>query len=106
MSRNTDPSPLGDLIGRLLQRHGLEDLGTWNRIRDEWEDVAPAPWNRHSRPMALTRGTLVVEASNPSAVSLLRYAVASLQATLAARYGEGTVRQITVRGPASSSRSG
>lgn len=99
MSRHSDPAPLGDLIGSLLRRHGLGDLGTWNRIRSEWEQVAPNPWDRLSRPLALAHGVLVVEASSPSAVSLLRYGVASLQAALAAEYGD-VVTEITVRGPA------
>lgn len=101
MSRRSDPAPLGELIGRLLQRYGVGDLTTWNRIRDEWGEVAPSPWDRHSRPLSLTRAVLVVEATTPSAVSLLRYGVASLESALKATYGDDVVEEIKVRGPVS-----
>lgn len=83
----------------ILGRLGVGDLEQWNRIRDEWAEAAPAPWNGQSRPLSLTDGVLTVEAVTPAAVGILRYGVAGLQQALTDRYGAGVVREVKLRSP-------
>jgi hypothetical protein len=99
MRGRRDPAPLGDVLRVILGRLGVGDLEQWNRIRDEWTDVAPAPWNGQAKPLSFTDGVLVVEAITPAAVGILRYGIAGLQQALSARYGEGVVREVRLRSP-------
>lgn len=99
MNRRRDPLPLSDVLNTVLSRLGMGDLSAWERIRGEWESVAPPPWNLQSKPLALTDGVLVVEAVTPAAVGLLRYGINSLERAMAERYGEGVVREVKLRAP-------
>lgn len=95
----SNPTPLGELLSGVLSRLGMRDLAAWSRLRDEWLEVAGPPWDRHSRPLALSEGRLVVEATTPAAVGVLRYGVAGLRSRLVERYGPGVVDEIEVRAP-------
>jgi predicted nucleic acid-binding Zn ribbon protein len=92
--------PLSDVLASVLGRLGVGDLSVWRRLQSEWEDLAGEPWDRHARPSSLSQGTLVVEATSPAAVSILRYGTAGLVERLGERLGEGVVREIRVRPPA------
>jgi hypothetical protein len=98
-SRRRDPLPLGDVLKGILERLGVGDLNQWQKIQDEWVEVAPSPWDRQSRPVALSDGVLVVEAVSPAAVGILRYGVTGLEQRMAERYGEGVVREVKLRSP-------
>lgn len=94
-----EPARLGDVLRGLLGRLGVPDPGLWNRIQDEWASIAGEPWDRLSRPLALTGEVLVVEARSPAAVSMLRYGTASLKARLEAALGPGVVTEVRVKAP-------
>lgn len=94
-----EPARLSDVLKGLLGRLGVPDPTTWNRIREEWDEIAGDPWARLSRPFALTGEILVVEATTPAAVSMLRYGTAGLKARLDEHLGAGIVAEIRVRGP-------
>ena len=98
MSRR-EPEQMGDLLRRVLGRLGLHDLDSWRRIRDDWSELVEDPWRTHGRPLALADGRLVVEASSPGAVSLLRYGTAGLMAQLEHGLGPGIVTAVEVRRP-------
>ena len=99
MRGRRDPAPLGDVLRVILGRLGVGDLEQWNRIRDEWSEVAPPPWDVQGRPLSLTDGVLTVETVTPAAVGILRYGVAGLQQALSERYGSGVVREVKLRSP-------
>lgn len=99
MTGGREPSSLGDVLRGVLRRLGVADLELWRRIEGEWSELAGSPWDAHSRPASLTDGVLVVEATSPAAVSLLRYGVAGLRARLAERLGDGVVTEVVVRPP-------
>lgn len=104
MRGGRDPAPLGDVLRVILGRLGVGDLEQWNRIRDEWTEVAPPPWGGQAKPLSLTDGVLVVEAVTPAAVGILRYGIAGLQQALSATYGDGVVREVRLRSPGSGRR--
>lgn len=94
-----EPRPLGDLVRSLLTRLGLANLETWQRIQEEWEELAGDPWAGRSKPRSLQDGVLVVESSTPAGVSILKYGVASLQSSLNRELGEGVIREVRVKPP-------
>jgi predicted nucleic acid-binding Zn ribbon protein len=94
-----DPTSLGDVLRGVLRRLGVADLELWRRIETEWAELAGSPWDSHSRPASLGDGVLVVEATSPAAVSLLRYGVTGLRARLSEQLGEGVVTEVVVRPP-------
>lgn len=95
----TGPQRLGEVLRRVLDSLGASDPEVWERVCAEWEAVAGSPWDRHARPVSLTRGVLVVEAATPAAVSLLRYGVGGLRSRLQERFGPEVVGEVEVRPP-------
>ena len=95
----SDPAALGDVIRSLLKRLGVADPGLWNRIEEEWEELAGPPWDRQARPVSLHDGVLVVEAVGAPAVAVLKYGVVSLTQRLQSQLGAGIVTEIRVRPP-------
>ncbi len=93
------PVELGQALREVLAALGLPDLETHLRIEEEWEELAGPPWSEHSRPLYLRRGELVVEATSPMAMSLLKFGVASLERRLRERLGEGVVERVVLRRP-------
>ena len=90
---------LSDVLEAVLGRLGVGDLSVWRRLEAEWGELAGEPWDRHARPASLSGGTLVVEATSPAAVSILRYGTAGLVERLADALGDGVVRDVRVRPP-------
>jgi hypothetical protein len=93
-------SALRSMLGRL----GLGDLELQRAIRTEWEGLAGDPWRKRSRPLVVRNGELVVEASDPALVGLLRYAVGELMRRLDLRFGSGAIASVRVQAPPPPSR--
>lgn len=97
MSRQ--PTGLGEILDSVLRSIGLSDPAVWKRLEAEWPEVAGEPWSTMSRPVALTRSVLLVEAVSPAAVSILRFGVAGLTQRLNQALGAGVVKDVRVRPP-------
>ena len=91
--------PMNTLVTRALKNLGIERLDVMLALLDEWEALTPEPWRSHASPLLLKGGELLVEASSPPAVSLLRYAGGDLLRTLDVRFGEGVVGSVRVQAP-------
>lgn len=87
------------LVAKALKNLGIERLDVMLGLVGEWETLTPEPWCSHATPLLLKGGELVVEASSPQAVSLLRYAVGDLLRTMDERFGVGVVGSIRVQSP-------
>jgi hypothetical protein len=99
----SEPIPIDDTIKRLMERLGVVDSSTWNRIRDEWAELSGTPWAVQTSPIGMHAGKLVLQAMSPQAVAMLRYGTIGLTHRLNAQLGEGTVTEVIVKPP---SRSG
>ncbi len=97
----SDLTSFGSSLDEVFRRLGLPDPVVMGRVSSDWAEVAGAPWVGRSTPLYIQGTTLVVEASVPSMVAFLRYAVSDLVKALAAHLGEGVIDQIEVRPPAS-----
>jgi predicted nucleic acid-binding Zn ribbon protein len=71
----------------------------WKRLVTEWESLSGEPWSTMSRPVALTRSVLLVEAVSPAAVSLLRFGAAGLAERLNQALGAAVIEEIKLRAP-------
>lgn len=69
------------------------------RVMDDWDDVAPEPWNTGAEPLVILGGELIVRAATSHGVRLLRYAVGDLLAALHRRYGTDAITEIRVVAP-------
>jgi hypothetical protein len=96
----SDLSSFESSLGEVFRRMGLPDPVLMSQIGEEWDTLAGAPWAGRSRPVVIRARTLVVEASAPSMVALLRYGNAQLVEALRARFGEGVIDSVEVVPPA------
>ena len=99
MSDGGDLSSFESSVGDLFRKLGLPDPMVLNEITGDWDSVAGEPWAGRSRPVFIKGDTLVVEASAPSLVAFLRYAVSDLKDKLETIIGKGIIENIEVRSP-------
>lgn len=95
-----DLTSFGSSLDELFRRLGIPDPTVMNRVVEDWDGLAGPPWAGRSKPLFIQGKTLIVEASAPSVVAFLRYAVNDLIATLGTHLGAGVIDQIEVRPPA------
>ncbi len=95
MSR--DPSPIGDLIGPLLQGFGIARPRDAATLIERWAEVAGDPWAERGRPVHLRDGELVVEVANGGTAWLLKYQTADLIGRIDTEFGKGLVTSVRIR---------
>ena len=86
---------IGDLVPRVMQKSGAAEKLGHTQIADAWESIVGAFIARHSRPVALRRGVLIVAVTQAA----VRYDVerrhkAGILARLQERFGAETLRGI------------
>ena len=96
-----DLHPVGALLKSILGSMGLERVQLTLTLMEEWDDLAGSPWVGASNPLVVKDGELIVEATSPTAVRFLKYAVGDLMRRLDGRFGEGVIESVTVRPPPS-----
>jgi len=100
MSDVGDLSSFESSLADLFRKIGLPDPLVMSQITDDWDSVAGEPWAGRSKPIIIKGSTLIVEASTPSLVAFLRYAVSDLEEKLETLVGKGIIERIEVRPPA------
>lgn len=96
--------PFEEALQATLNKLGLGEPAVMLEIRREWEEMAGPTWATKAEPLYLQRGVLVVEATERSGLSFLRYGVAELERRLAERFGSEVVGQVDLRPPSRPSR--
>lgn len=91
--------PIDDALRRLMDRLGVVEASVWNRIHDEWAELSGTPWATQTTPIGMHGKKLVLEASSPQAVGMLRYGTSGLAHRLNAQLGDGTVAEVVVKPP-------
>lgn len=95
----SEPLPIDDTLRRLMERLGVVEASLWNRIRDDWSELAGTPWSVQTTPVAMHGKKLVVEATAAQAVSMLRYGTAGLAHRLNVQLGEETISEVVIKPP-------
>jgi hypothetical protein len=96
-SKRKQPTEISDVLGSIIEkasvgidvRHGL--------LVADWELFAPDDWVTFGRPVGVRDQALLVEVSNGSAATLLRYQTADLVSAIDERFGTGIVKAVKVR---------
>jgi len=88
--------PLETVMRNLLAGLGLPAPDLLGPLSAEWDEVAGAPWAGHSHPSYLRGSELVVEASEPALISMMKYATGDLLRRLDERFGPGFVETVRV----------
>lgn len=70
--RNARPQPIGDLLGRLLQRNGLARRHEAGAAFAAWEKVAPPAVGARTRALSFRGGKLVVAVRSAPLLEELR----------------------------------
>jgi predicted nucleic acid-binding Zn ribbon protein len=84
---------LADLIPAVIQKSGAVERSGHTRIADEWESLTGAFIARHSRPVALRRGVLIVAVTQAAVrYDLERRHKESILARLRTHFGEDVIR--------------
>ncbi len=86
-------------VARMLRKLGMGDVQVLLELKEDWDTIAGRPWAGASRPIGITAGELVVEALEPGAVSMLRYATGALVKAVDDRFGKGQVDRVKVIAP-------
>jgi predicted nucleic acid-binding Zn ribbon protein len=84
---------LSDLVPAVMQKSGAAEIAGHIRIADEWESLTGAFIARHSRPVALRRGVLIVAVTQAAVrYDLERRHKESILERLRARFGQDVIR--------------
>lgn len=89
----------GDLIQTILAGLGVADLDRVQELEERWEEVAGPQWGSNSVPVVVSNGELLVEASDPRLVRMLRHDAERLVLRIAERFGRSFVTSVRVVGP-------
>lgn len=94
--RGSDPRQVRDELRRLIADRGWAQRVEAARVHTEWQEIAGEQLARHTEPVRLHGGVLVVRASSPAWATQVRYLARELAARANAVLGEGQVRQVTL----------
>lgn len=90
------PSPLDALLSTVVEQRGWRERLRGARVHGAWEEIAGPELARHSQPVRLHGGVLVLRAASPAWATQVRYLGAELVERANAVLGPGQVQRITV----------
>src|SRR3954447_4106290 len=73
-----DPRPVRESLDRIAARLGAPGTDVLAAVFGQWEATVGVAVAEHSRPVSLTRGTLVVAVEDPAWATQLRFLGASV----------------------------
>lgn len=102
--RRSEPQPLGAAINNLLDAEGWGLAAATGSVFGRWAQIVGADLAAHTTPESLSDGELTVSADSTAWATQVRLLAAQLVRRLNTELGDGTVRRVKVRGPATSTR--
>ena len=100
-ARRDDPDRLSAAIEGLIDARGWQEATVSGSVSGRWAQIVGADLAAHTRPDGLADGELTVTADSTAWATQVRLLAAQLVRRLNADLGEGAVRRVKVRGPAS-----
>ena len=86
---------VGDVVGRVLKKAGIEDRVSHEQIAVDWESTVGDFLAKHSRPVALRRGVLIVAVLQAAIrYDMERRHKRDILARLRERYGKDKIRDV------------
>ena len=94
---DADPRPIRASLDQWAARIGTAGTDALGTVFGRWEDTVGPGVAQHARPIALTRGTLVVAVDDPAWATQLRFLGSTILESLQTAVGPGVVEHIEVR---------
>jgi predicted nucleic acid-binding Zn ribbon protein len=102
--RRDDPQPLAAAVDGLISDQGWALAAATGSVFGRWADIVGPDLAAHTRPETLADGEILVSADSTAWATQLRLLAGQLIRRLNTELGDGTVRRVKVRGPASAPR--
>src|SRR6185437_7400005 len=102
--RREDPAALTSAIDGLISEQGWELAAATGALFGHWAQIVGAELAGHTKPESLIDGELTVLADSTAWATQLRLLAGQLVRRLKVELGDGAVRRVKVRGPASAQR--
>jgi predicted nucleic acid-binding Zn ribbon protein len=97
--RGREPRGLGDVVGSLTSELGWTEPLARSEVLAAWPEVVGDEMAKHSVPMTIDKGTLVIRCDSTAWATQLRLMRATITTFIAERYPEAGVESISVNGP-------
>ena len=95
--RRREPKEISDVLGAIIERaSGSIDIRQGELIR-RWEHVVPGDWVDVATPIGIRDHVLLVEVSDGTAGSLLKYQTQQLIDAVSEEFGEDLVASVRLR---------
>jgi predicted nucleic acid-binding Zn ribbon protein len=102
--RQDDPQALTSAISGLISEQGWELAAATGALFGHWAQIVGPELANHTKPETLIDGELTVTADSTAWATQLRLLAGQLVHRLNVELGDGAVRRVKVRGPASAQR--
>jgi predicted nucleic acid-binding Zn ribbon protein len=99
--RREDPQSLTSALDGLIGDQGWARKAATGSVFGRWAEIVGPDLAAHTKPDTLADGELTVTADSTAWATQLRLLAAQLVRRLNAELGDGSVRRVKVRGPAS-----
>lgn len=99
--RRDDPERLAAAIEGLIGANGWQEAAAVGSVFGRWAEIVGPELAAHTRPDGLADGELTVTADSTAWATQVRLLAAQLVRRLGEELGDGAVRRVRVRGPAS-----
>jgi hypothetical protein len=91
------PVEISEVLGTIIEKAAVGIDVRHGQLVSDWESFAPDDWVTFGRPVGIRDHQLLVEVSDGSAATLLRYQITDLMNVIENRYGPGIVTAVKVR---------
>jgi predicted nucleic acid-binding Zn ribbon protein len=102
--RREDPLALTSAISGLISEQGWTLAAATGALFGHWAQIVGPELGEHTKPESLADGELTVTADSTAWATQLRLLAGQLVRRLNVELGDGSVRRVKVRGPASAQR--
>jgi predicted nucleic acid-binding Zn ribbon protein len=102
--RREDPLALTSAIDGLISEQGWTLAAATGALFGHWAEIVGPELAEHTKPESLADGELTVTADSTAWATQLRLLAGQLVHRLNVELGDGSVRRVKVRGPASAQR--
>ncbi len=97
--KRDEPSPLGDVLGELVDDQGWTEKLAAQRVFTDWPKIVGAEVAQHSEVIAFDDAEVEVRTDSTAWATQLRLLAPRIVAKLNEEFGDGSVIRIVVRGP-------
>ena len=102
--RREDPQPLDAAISGLIEAQGWAQAAATGSVFGRWAQIVGPELAAHTTPDGLADGELTISADSTAWATQVRLLAGQLVRRLNAELGDGVVRKVKVRGPATAPR--